>query len=242
MSSSGLSRRALFGLGLSRIGQPLDHADADAQVAVAPAPDRPTLADLRTRWDAARTPHGDAAWAGVSEELRTLARDIARGGDGDPVLSVFGPQSTPAARAAIDALFIGAAPNQVIAFSVWSTGVIAQLLKAAAELDPLPPGVPGVWGWGSRERLRQDLDHHADEIRYRRRELRLAAPSPAAAAARLTSAVPALAAAEERHGDAARGRFSAIVEGYADAREDPSDDACLTVPVPYLLVAGRRRS
>ncbi len=241
-SSSGMSRRALFGLGLSRVGQQRDRPEAEAAPAARPAPGRPVLADLRARWDAARTAEGDAVWAGVGEELRALGREIAPAGDEDPVVSVFGPQSTPATRGAIDALFDAAPPGGIVAFSVWTPGVVAQLLKAAAELDPLPPGVPGVWGWGSRERLRQDLDHHADELRYRRRELRLPAASPADGADRLARAVPALGAAVERRGEAARAEFAGVVEFYAVAVEGgAADDAPVTVPVPYLLVAARRR-
>ena len=243
VAGAELSRRAFLGLGLSRRPEPIDGAGAAGRTPGAAAPARPTLATVRARWDAARTAHGEAVWAEVEEGLRALAREVAGGGDhADPVLSVFGPQSTPAARRAIDALFDAAAPRSLVAFSVWTSGAVVQLLKAAADLDPLPPGVPGVWGWGSRERLRQDLDHHADEIHYRRRQLWFAAGSPAAAVDRLAGAVPALAAALERHGDEARARFSPIVSTYAESseRRAPGDTA-LSVPVPYLLVVARAR-
>ena len=242
MPSPGLSRRALLGLGLSRVSHQLDDAAAQRRDVVAPAPDLPTLTETQARWDAARSADGEAVWACVGAELRALVDELAPGGGADPVVSVFGPQSTLAARAVIDALFHRAAPGAIVALSVWSTGVIAQLLKAAADLDPLPPGIPGVWGWGSRERLRQDLDHHADEIHYRRRELRIRAGSVAAAAERLAAAVPALAAAQERHGDDALARFAPIVEFYAEPGHDEAGgDSTVRVPVRYLLVAARRR-
>ena len=201
MSSSGtLSRRALL----------------------RPRSGRQTPADLAARWAQAAIPEARAVWAPVAEALEDFAAACA----GDAVTSVFGVQSTPAARAAIDALFADAAPGTPVALSVWAPGVVPQLLKAAAALDRPPARLPGVWGWSSRERLRQDLDHHADDVRYRRGEL-LVEPDA------LLAGVPAVAVALAGHGSVARERFDAILAGYAR----PGG----AVPVPYLLVVAVRR-
>ena len=151
VTSHGLSRRALFGLGHSRLGERLDAA---GEVLAAPrAPAAPTLAEVAARWKAARTPKGQALWSPVQDALDAAVRDVVGDDRDGAATSVFGPQSTPGTRRAIAALFETVQPGGVVGFAVWSTGAVAQLLKRAVEFDPMPYGLPCVWGWGSRERL-----------------------------------------------------------------------------------------
>lgn len=103
VTSHGLSRRALFGLGHSRLGERLDAA---GEVPAAPrAPAAPTLAEVAARWEAARTPKGQALWSPVQDALDAAVRDVVGDDRDGAATSVFGPQSTPGTRMAIAALF-----------------------------------------------------------------------------------------------------------------------------------------
>jgi hypothetical protein len=243
VSTSGLSRRALFGLGLSRLGDRLDDRRAPARPGRTAAP---TLEDLHRRWAAQRIAGGAALWTPVAEALRSRAGDL--GGarvlvhglqpPGDPpfdaALSVFGVQSTPDGRGALRELFRSVAPGGVVAFAVWTAGPVPRLLRAAAQVDPLPAALPGAWRWGNRERLRQELDHVADDIAYARDELVLDFAGPDEALATLAPAVPAVGAALAAGGETARRRLEAeLGDG---ARGGP-----VRVAVPFLVVVARSR-
>lgn len=273
-SPSGLTRRALFGFGLSRLRERADELSAAASPessdsSASPVAER--VADARTRWLEADHAANRAVWSAASRAVVDLAaiepgeRVLAHGGtagaagrsggdvvafDGDlsepagdgghdAVVSAFGLQRTPAGFAALAGMFDRVRPGGRVAFCSWSSGAVLQLLREAGRVDPLPAGLPPASTWGRDERLRQDLDRHADEseIGYRSEALTLAATSPDALLGTLVDAVPALRAAVGTHGDPAREAFSRVLAPHVREVEAGG----VEVEVPYLLVVARRR-
>ena len=229
MSSPALSRRALLGLGLSRL---------------TPAPPSPSPPAPAPRWTWDPSP-----WAPAAEALRAHAaprpdeRVLLHGfaGDGafdgdladrpalgepfDVVLSVGGPQTTPRGFAALDALLGLARPGGRVGFCVWSGGVVQQLLKAGA---PRVPGLAPVWTWGRDERLRQDLDRHAEDVRFDTVVVELRAAAVPALLDLLVAGVPALRAPEPP--------LAGVLE-----RHVRDEGGAVAVSVPLLTVLAVKR-
>jgi SAM-dependent methyltransferase len=259
----GLSRRALFGLGLSRLG---DRVDANLPAPAGPkGPRAPDLEDLRRRWADARATGGTPLWAPVGADLRERAGplagayvlvdrvsppDGARGigrvppeggvlplGDGtfDAALSAFGPQATPDGRTALGELARVVAPGGRLAFALWAGGAVAALLREAAALDPLPPDLPGAWEWGSPARVRETLSETCDDIAVHPGELVLELEAVDALDS-LAGAVPAVGAALARTGAKGRDRLEAVLAAHAEAVGDR-----FRIPVAYVVVVATAR-
>jgi hypothetical protein len=263
-SSTGLSRRALFGLGLARLGERVEPA--------APPTDRAvSLAGVRARWAAADVPAAAEVWAAAAEAVvalaapqagetvlahggtfaaaaRTGAEVVALGGSlaeppvdepADVLVSAFGLQRTPAGFAALGGMAARVRPGGRIAFCSWSSGAVLQLLREAGRVDPLPANLPPASTWGRDERIRQDLGRHADEaeITYATEVVVLREPSAGAMLALLVEAVPALGATVAAHGAPAQEAFARVLAPHL--RDD--DDHGVRLDVPCLVVAARRR-
>ena len=245
---SGLSRRALFTGGLSRL---LDRADEQFVVVAASEPARDPV--LRAEpivppaW-----PRGGGAelWPHVLAELpRSPGRDLLdlddvdvddlatlpyAEADFDVVMSAFGPMFSSDGRAAIDEMFRVVRPGGTVAFTAWtSLGVIGRLLRLAASHDPLPRGVPGPLAWGREERLRQELERHCDDGQIHPRELTLRFATCEQAAERLSDALGPLAIAPRQ--DELRAQARELVEPLAVAQP-----AGIELGSRYLLVVAER--
>ena len=209
-----MSRRGLFGLGLARVGERLE---------APPPPPARSLSDVRRRWEEAYDPLAAARlWAPVLDELRAPAPDS---------VSLFGPQCSPDGRGAIRGLFRDVRPGGVVGFSVWTSGAVVRLLRVASTVDPPPPGLAASWAWGRRERLRQDLDHVAEDVEYRRMEVEVAL-EPDGALDALGATVPPLGAALRVRGG--REQLDSALRAELPATGD-------RLVVPVLLVSARRR-
>ena len=260
MARRGISRRDLFGLGLSRVGR---HVEANAPAILRGTPS-PCLDELRRRWAAARTPEGDALWAPVADELVSRAGDLSRAyvlvdrmappsptagvgrvppdaaqlpfadGTFDLALSAFGLQSVPAGDDLLRELVRSVRPGAPVALATWAPGVVSELLEVAAEVDPLPEGVPPAWTWGEEGMLREALAEIATDVRVTSAELRLTAGSVSELVGRLITAIPALGAAIDEGAAPARTGFTAIADGHAEPAEEG-----VAVAVPYLLASAR---
>ncbi len=226
MPSTEVSRRGLFTLGLSRLRE---HA------AGTPAPDghsAPPPVTYAERQRLARD-HADSGdlWAPVRTRLDEVAGPL-------PVeaTSLFGPMFSAHHHQALADLFAAAGPDGAIAFTAWGPlGVVGRLLRLAALLDPAPAGHAAALAWGREERLRQDLELHADEPEFRLESLEMRFAGEEEALTRLCRALPPLAAVEDQ--DALRTQGAAIINELAV----PDGDG-ITLPARYLIAIARRRS
>jgi SAM-dependent methyltransferase len=156
----------------------------------------------------------------------------------DRALSAFGPMSTLDGRRAAAELCRVVRPGGVVAWTAWTGGVVHRLLRLAAAWDPLPEGVQPPTAWGREERLRQDLERHANRVRLRPHtlELRFASPEDAlstlapalAPVAAAVLAMPSAAARFELQGDIA----------LAIAEHDRAEGPAVRLTVPYLVAHG----
>jgi len=232
----GLSRRALFGLGASRVAERVDGYRADLEAAGRAAGAAATTEPFDSGWDlpddagasALLAPaaealveacgvragervldcasgDGNVALAAARRGARAIALDssavaLGRGreraraegleidwieGDAqslslaararDPPHTAVGVVWADDARGAIAELFRVARPGGTVGIAAWTSGGLAgQLLRTAAEHVPLaPPGTPLPTAWGREERLRQDLEQLADDLRSRPAQLSL---------------------------------------------------------------------
>ena len=154
-----LSRRALFGLGLSRAAERGEEQfDAHAKEPAPPRapatpaytpPAHPDIPPPRPSWPHKR---GAELWAPVSAalprpegervlEVDELDYDLARlplaDGEFDVAVSAFAPMFSSDGRAAIAELLRVVRPGGTVAFTVWTQpGIVARLLALAAERDP----------------------------------------------------------------------------------------------------------
>ena len=254
-SGAGLSRRALFGFGLSRVAERFD-ADAAAP------PRRAPVEGVEARWRAALdaasfapfSAAGDAvlraADAGPGDrllvhhldrpdgagEVTAFAGDLAGrpalGPPFDAVASFCGLQTTPHGFAAIGGLFGLVRPGGRIATCVWSGGVVQQLLKEASRADPAPAGLQPVWTWGRDERLRQDLGRYADDAEIVFAPLAVTLP-PEALLDTLVAGIPALAVAGAGEPGSLRERLASVVAQRASADG--------TLDVSLLVISAVRR-
>lgn len=259
MTSPGMSRRALFGMGLARLRERAD--DRLGDVRGVPGP---TVDDVRERWSvhaAAPSPlwrpaavrlvataalapaervlaHGGCAGlaAATGAHVTALEGDASRttfaDGAFDVVISAFAPQVTPSALETLAELGRLVAPGGRIVLAVWSGGAVARLLRTAQRLEPLPEGRPSAAHWGNDERLRQDLWRYVSEPAFEAMELDLEFPSAGAALDELLAALPAAAALGAATDRAA---FAADLAPYLRERPDG-----VSVTVPCLIASAVR--
>ena len=246
---SGLSRRALFTVGLSRVLERTDaappQAPARAQAAAASCPpERPAArawpyalgADLWAPAAAAlpRPAGRDVLDLDTRDDVADLADLPFAEGSHDAVVCAFGPMFSSDGRAAIDELFRVVRPGGTVAFTAWTAGgAVARLLRLAAAHDPLPRGVPAPLAWGREERLRQELDRHGDAALIEARELTICFGSVDEAVERLVAALGPLALAPRQ--PELRAGVRQVVEELADA-----DRSGIVLASRYLLVVAER--
>jgi SAM-dependent methyltransferase len=254
-----LSRRSLFGLGLSRVAARVEEQfDAQAREPAAPPtapppprvrrPPRPNVPPPRPSWPHRR---GAELWAPVYEglprpagagvlEVDDLDYDLARlpidDASHDAAVSAFAPMFSSDGRAAIAELFRVVRPGGTVAFCAWApAGVVGRLLTLAAEHDPPPPGVPAPLDWCSEGYLRHELDARSDDVELHPRELTLAFGSPGEAVDRLFAALRPLAWAPDQR--ALRQPAEEIV-----AEMMRGDAGGVRLPAGYVMAVARRRS
>jgi SAM-dependent methyltransferase len=247
-----LSRRTLFGLGLSRVaervGEQLDAQKSAPPVPARKPPARPPVPPPRPSWPHRR---GAELWAPVSQalprpegaqvlEVDDLAYDLARlplrDGAFDVAVSAFAPMFSSDGRAAIDELFRVVRPGGTVAFTAWTQpGIAGRLLALADEHDPPPAGATAPLEWGRDEHLRAALGRHSDDVQLRPEELLLTFASRAEAVQGLFAALRPLAWAPRRPDLEARA--AAIIDELA-AR----DEGRVELRATYVMAVARRRS
>jgi SAM-dependent methyltransferase len=251
-----LSRRALFGLGLSRIAERVEE-QLDEEQPHAPAPPAsPAAAPRRVPSRPAGVPppgpswphrRGADLWSPVSHalprpaganvlEVDDLEFDLAwlphDDGEFDVAVSAFAPMFSSDGSAAIAELFRVVRPGGLVAFTAWTpAGVVGRLLRLAEEHDPSPAGRPAPMSWGRDAALREALARHSDDFELRPEGLTLAFPSSEAALDTLFASLRPLAWAS----DAAllRRHAAEIVGDAAGAVE---------LRATYVMALARRRS
>jgi SAM-dependent methyltransferase len=249
-----LSRRALFGLGLSRAAERVEEQfDAQAKEPAPPRPPaappytppaRPDIPPPRPSWPHKR---GAELWAPASEalprpagervlEVDELDYDLARlplaDGEFDVAVSAFAPMFSSDGRAAIDELFRVVRPGGTVAFTVWTPpGIVARLLALAAERDPPPAGVPAPLDWCSEAYLRHELERHSDDVELLAQELTLAFGSRDEALDRLFGALRPLAWARDQ-----------LELRAAAAPLAGGDHGPVELRATYVMAVARRRS
>jgi SAM-dependent methyltransferase len=251
-----LSRRSLFGLGLSRVAERVEEQfDAQAQEPAPPPaapaytpPAHPATPPPRPSW-----PHrkGAELWAPVSQalprpdgervlEVDDLDYDLARlplqDGEFDVAVSAFAPMFSSDGRAAIDELFRVVQPGGTVAFTTWTEpGIVGRLLRLAGEHDPPRPGVPAPHDWGSEEYLRMELERHSDDVQLHAHELPLSFASRDEALQRLFAAFRPLAWAPRRP---ELEELAAAIIGAPAA----GDAGPVELRATYVMAVARRRS
>jgi SAM-dependent methyltransferase len=249
-----LSRRALFGLGLSRAAERVEEQfDAQArEPGPAPRPPaapgytppaHPDTPPPRPSWPHRR---GAELWAPVSRalprpegervlEVDDLDYDLARlplaDGEFDVAVSAFAPMFSSDGRAAIAELLRVVRPGGIVAFATWTqAGIVGQLLRLAGEHDPPRPGVPAPHDWCSEEYLRMELERHSDDVELAPQELALSFASRDEALDRLFAALRPLAWAPDQ------AALRAAAAPLAGGDEGPVD-----LRATYVMAVARRR-
>ena len=250
-----LSRRALFGLGLSRAAERVEEQfDAQAREPAAPPrppappaytpPARPDTPPPRPSW-----PHrkGAELWAPASQalprpdgervlEVDDLDYDLARlplsDGEFDVAVSAFAPMFSSDGRAAIAELLRVVRPGGTVAFTVWTQpGIVAALLALAGEQDPPRAGIPAPHDWCSESYLRMELERHSDDVELHPQELLLAFASRDEALDRLFAALRPLAWAPDQA--ELRAAAAPLIGG---------DEGPVELRATYVVAVAHRRS
>lgn len=261
-----MSRRALFGLGVSRALDELPVATA-----------RPAGRATRPAWsDLLQAPDGRAFGTQLDEVAGMLADragvvpgqgviDIgaadgsmasalrARGADVDhapravalpyaddsfdAAVSAFGVIYTEQRGQVIGELFRLVRPGGVVALACWTrSGFMGRFLGLVAE-HAWPPGAPDPTVWGRQERLRQDLEPYAGEdVEFDPRVVSLEFASPATAWSEFAALPGPVGAGIQRLRDGPRERLEAA---FHDLLPEPREGGGVTVDVRLQLVVAR---
>jgi SAM-dependent methyltransferase len=246
-----LSRRTLFGLGLSRVAERVEEQFDAQQPAPAPLPKppaRPLVPPPRPSWPHRR---GAELWVPVSQalprpegaqvlEVDDLDYDLARlplpDCAFDAAVSAFAPMFSSDGRAAIAELFRVVRPGGTVAFTAWTQpGVVGRLLARADEHDPPPAGATPPLDWGGDELLRAELGRHGDDVQLLPAQLLLTFASRDEALQRLFAALRPLAWAPRR--PELEERAATIVDELA-----AGGAGRVELRATYVMAVARRRS
>lgn len=234
-----VSRRALFGRGLSRA---LDELPVRVPDPGPRPPSRPAWNDLLA----------DAPGDHVRDvDGRRLLEVGARAGAGladhaddsfDAVVSTFGVIYAEHRRRTIAELFRVVRPGGVVSLACWTrSGFMGAFLKLVAE-QAWPEGAPDPTVWGRQERLRQDLEPYAGEaIEFEPRVVPLEFESPPAAWREFAALPGPIAAGIDRLDDDRHERLEAAFLDLLPARKGTEPfPTSVTVDVRLQLVTARR--
>jgi SAM-dependent methyltransferase len=245
-----LSRRALFGLGLSRVAERIEEQLDEQRLHPSPPPPKrrvparpPGVPPPAPSWPHRR---GAELWGPVTEalprpegahvlEVDELDSDVAQlalpDEEYDVAVSAFAPMFSSDPAAAIAELFRVVRYGGLVAFCVWTpAGIVGKLLELAEELEPFPGPGGRPMAWGREERLRSEVERHSDDFELRSLGLTLEFDSAEEALATLTASLRPLAWAPNPEALRRHGR-----EIVGDA-EGP-----VQLRATYLMALARRR-
>ncbi len=158
-------------------------------------------------------------------------------GSFDHAVCAFGLTACVRPREALAEVARVLAPGGTLVLAAWHPGgPIGRLLKLAERWDPSPPGTVSPLAATREERLRQDLDHHADRVEFSFAEVPLVFSDAQEAGDRLTCALAPVGAAL---GADAGPRRAQAVRSLAEAGEEVGGG--LVLRAGFLVVVARRR-
>ncbi|HEV2770504.1 MAG TPA: methyltransferase domain-containing protein, partial [Solirubrobacteraceae bacterium] len=176
---------------------------------------------------------GQPAVRWVEADLDDLPFDA---GSFDHAVCAFGLTACVRPRAALAEIARVVAPGGTLVLGAWHPGgPIGRLLKLAERWDPSPAGTVSPLGATREERLRQDLDHHADRVEFSFAEVPLVFSDAQEAGDRLTRALAPVAAALSA--DAGPRRAQAV-RSLAEAGDEAGGG--LVLRAGFLVVVARR--